>query len=294
MVELDRGSRTVGRGAALDHVGIERALGQEPGPGDSRRLAGKAVDEGLADPAPLLLGLGHTGKDIEKPRFGGHHVQIAAEVGGELLDHRGRLTLSQQAVVDQDAGELIADRPAEQGCHHGGVHATGETTDHPVAAHSLPQRVDHRGGEVVEPPGTRAAAGGLEEVGEDLPAGRRVGDLGMELKPEHRQAPVPDGRQRAGGRAGQRQEFVAQTVHLVAMAHPDLGVIRHVGQQQVVVEHFASGPAVFAGLRPADLPSQGLAGQLHPVADAEHGDAQPEDVRIALRGGGFVDARRAA
>ena len=80
VVQLDGGRRPVGRAAAFDHVGIERALGQEPGVVDPRRLVGKALDERVADPPPLFLRIGHAGQRGQEPVFGRHHVQIALEV----------------------------------------------------------------------------------------------------------------------------------------------------------------------------------------------------------------------
>ena len=80
VVQLDRGGRSVGRAAALDHVGIERSLGQEAGPCDLRRLVGKALDEGVADHPPLLLRLDRAGQRGQKLLFRLDHVQIGLEV----------------------------------------------------------------------------------------------------------------------------------------------------------------------------------------------------------------------
>ena len=85
VVQLDRGGRAVGRAAAFDHVGIERALGEEPGALDLGRLVGKALDEGVADPPPLLLRIDHAGQRRQELVFGLDHVQVGLEVVGELL-----------------------------------------------------------------------------------------------------------------------------------------------------------------------------------------------------------------
>ena len=37
----------------------------------------------------------------------------------KLIDHSDRLIFSKQAVVDEDAGELIADGPAQERCDNG-------------------------------------------------------------------------------------------------------------------------------------------------------------------------------
>ena len=49
VVRLDRRRRAVGGAAALDHVGVERALGQELGVLDALRLVLEHVDEHVAD-----------------------------------------------------------------------------------------------------------------------------------------------------------------------------------------------------------------------------------------------------
>ena len=56
----------------------------------------------------------------------------------------------------------------------------------------------------------------------------------------------------------------------------------------------AVGPAVLAGRRALHLAAERLAGQLHAVADAQHGQAEAEDFRIALRRARLVDAGRPA
>ena len=80
VVQLDRGGRAVGCGAAFDHVGIERSLGEEMGPFDPRRLVGEALDERMPDPPPLLLRIGDAGQRRQKFVLGMHHVQIGLEV----------------------------------------------------------------------------------------------------------------------------------------------------------------------------------------------------------------------
>ena len=102
------------RAAAFDHVGIERALGQELGALDLGRLVGKALDEGVADPPPLFLRIGHAGQRRQELVLGLDDVQVGLEVVGELADDRLLLVLPQQAVVDQDARELRADRLGQQ------------------------------------------------------------------------------------------------------------------------------------------------------------------------------------
>ena len=80
VVQLDRGGRAVGRGAAFDHVGIERALGEELGALDLRGFVVEAVDERVADAAALFLRIGDAGQRCEEPLFGLDDVQVGLEV----------------------------------------------------------------------------------------------------------------------------------------------------------------------------------------------------------------------
>ena len=62
VVELDRVGGAVGGGAAFDHVGVERALGQKLGVLDFAGFGGEALDERVADAAALFLRVGDAGE----------------------------------------------------------------------------------------------------------------------------------------------------------------------------------------------------------------------------------------
>ncbi len=121
-----------------------------------------------------------------------------------------------------------------------------------------------------------------------------MADLGMELQTVDGPAAVADGGHRTGIGGGQGDELIIDRGDLVAVAHPDLGLAGHADKQAVGVLNLAGGPAKLPAGRRQDLPSQGLAGQLHAVADAQDGNAQVEEGRIAARRRGNVDAGRAA
>jgi len=221
-------------------------------------------------------------------------VEVGAEVVAKLLDDRCRLVFPQQPVVDKNAGQLAADRPREERGNDRRINAAGKSADHAVVAYAAAQIGDHGLGEVLEPPGPRAAAGGGEEVPQDRPAGRGVGDLRMELQSEDRERHMADRGQGTGCGAGERAEVGGHPVHLVPVAHPDLGAGWHAREEFVFLEHLARRPAVFAGLRPPDLTAEGVAGQLHAVADAEHRNAESKNRRVAPWRARLVDARRPA
>ena len=136
--------------AGLDDVGIERALHE---PLDrvvlvatvmhdvARRLLEDA-DELLADRLALGLRIGDAGQRGEEALPGVDDDEVdTGRVDEVLLDLLG-LPLAQQPVVDEDAGELVADGLLHQGRCDGGVDAAGERTEDPVLADLLTDRRD--------------------------------------------------------------------------------------------------------------------------------------------------------
>ncbi len=108
MVALDDRARPL-EGHALDHVGVERALDQEFRAADLGGFAIEDVDEDAADDLPLLFRIGDArerGQELLS-RVDVHQVQV--EVVAEHADDFLGLVLSEHAVVDEDAGELVAD-----------------------------------------------------------------------------------------------------------------------------------------------------------------------------------------
>src|SRR5215208_3744900 len=117
MVRFDRDRRPTAVGNALDHVRVERALSQEGGTTRLARLLLEDLDEQPADGLALLLRVNDTGKLAQK-HLAGIHMDEGDVVGfAEEPDDLLRLALPHQAVIDEDAGELLADRLMDQ---HGG------------------------------------------------------------------------------------------------------------------------------------------------------------------------------
>ncbi len=113
--------------ARLDDVGVERPLDQEP------RVAGvlaggvlEHADELVADGLPLGLGVGDAGQLRQEalPRVDRHELRLGVRAEG-LLDLRG-LAVAHQAVIDVDAGELVANGLVHQGGRHRRVDAAGK------------------------------------------------------------------------------------------------------------------------------------------------------------------------
>ena len=112
----------------------------------------------------------------------------------------------------------------------------------------------------------------------------------MKLQTVERQRPVLHRGHRAGVGGGQRLEIGRRLRHLIAVAHPDVDFVGNAGEEFVGLRDAAPRPAVLARRRTLHGAAEGLAGQMQAVTDAQHGQAEVEDVGIALRRPRFVDA----
>ena len=56
------------------------------------------------------------------------------EMAAKQVDHFVRLALAQQPVIDEHAGELVADRLVDQHCRDRGIDAARQAADHPRLA----------------------------------------------------------------------------------------------------------------------------------------------------------------
>ena len=120
VVQLDVGGRAGIAMAGFDHVGVERALGQEL----ARRGSTAASRlKASMNSRPMILrfccGSVTPVSAVEELLAGVVDAQVDLEMIAEGRFHQLPLVLSQQAVVHEDADELIADGFVQQGRHDG-------------------------------------------------------------------------------------------------------------------------------------------------------------------------------
>ena len=211
------------------------------------------------------------------------------------LDHLLGLVLAQQTVVDEHAGELIADRAVDE--RRGGrrVDASREAADHPSVAdlgpHGSDLLVDHRGGR----PALLEACDLAQEAVEDLGAVGRVDDLGVELDPVEAPLGTLAGGHRRAWAGGERDEARRRLEDAVAMAHPALLLMRQPGQQlSAAVGEDQRGAPELPRVGAFDPAAEDMDHRLHPVADAQHRDVELEQLAAQLRCAVRIDRRRPA
>lgn len=302
VVRFDRGG-LAGLGAGrFDDVGVDGALRQ---PFGALQLAGfvlKDFDEFAADDLALGFGVGDAGQLAHELAGGVDVDDLDAHVLGEGLHDLFAFVQSQQAVVDEDAGELVADGAVDERGGHRGVDAAGQAEDDFVAADLFADAGDRFRDVVGHVPVALAAADVLDEARQHGLALDGVGDFGVELHGVEAAAFIGHAGDGARGGGGHQLEAGRQFGDLVAMAHPHLehAVAFVGGEVGQTVEQFGVamgahfGVAEFAVVAEADGAAQLLRHGLHAVADAQHGHAHVEHGRRHAHRAFFVGRRVAA
>ncbi len=279
MVRLDRDAGATGEADAFDHVGIERALRQEIRPADLCGLFLKHGDEFAANELALLFRVGEASQAAQKAILRIHMDQfdaiMFAEQGNDLLG----LAQPHQAMVDEHACQLVADRFVDQHRRDGAVDTAGQAANHPARANLRANIGDLGRAKLRHGPVARQAADMTDEIGEQLAAIGGMDDFGMELgriKAPGFVGGDGEGRTLAGG---DDLKAVGQLRHLVAMAHPHLMLFARrpkTVEQSAGLFHLDEGAAKLAALPAFDIAAQLLHHRLLTIADAQHRNARVE------------------
>src|SRR5688500_464978 len=200
------------------------------------------------------------------------------------------LAFPQQSGIDEDTGELVADRAVYERGGHGRVDAARQTANDLCIADLLADPrdglVDERSGS----PGRLTAAYAEREIRQHLAATRRVCHLRVEHDAEDRSLRVAERGDRQIMCGGEHLEARRRLLHVITMTRPyQHGLVGSKAVEQVVRSRDADlGPTVLAPAR-KDAATVHLREQLHAVADAEHRHTELEQFGIGGRHAGVVD-----
>ena len=254
----------------------------------------KHLDERAPDDLAFAFRVGDSSQLAEKNVCGILVMQLDVEVLAEHALHAFGFALAQQTVVDKHAGELIADGFVNQRRRDAGIHTARQPENHAVFPDFSPDLLDRAVNERTHRPVPSAPADAVNEVGDDLLAVRCVMHFGMKLDAVQLARFVGDGGVGRVITAPDAGETIGQQRHLIAVTHPDLLEPVHAREQPRFTCDFEFGVTVFAFVALIDATAELVRHQLHPVADAERGNAQVPDRGIALRRVLAVHAGRAA
>src|SRR6266850_8573769 len=126
---LDGDRRAMARDT-LDDIGIQRALRQ---PGECAPLAGFLLEDGdelAADALAFVFGVDHPFQLVQEAVAGINAHEAVAKDRPETLLHFRSLVGAQEAVVDEDAGQPLADRTAHQQGGDARIYSAAEGAEH--------------------------------------------------------------------------------------------------------------------------------------------------------------------
>jgi hypothetical protein len=118
------------RSGGFDHVGVDRSLRQPAGVAELAGLGLENLDKLAADDLAFLLGIDNSLQVAHelRRRVDVHHLD--AEIAGKGVHHLFGFVEAQQAVIDEDAGQLFADRALNQRRSDRGIDAARKTENH--------------------------------------------------------------------------------------------------------------------------------------------------------------------
>jgi hypothetical protein len=187
-------------------------------------------------------------------------------------------------VVDEDAGELVADGLVDEQGRDGRVDTARERAEHALVSDlsADPSRflLDHRRGR----PERRRIGDVVQKPFQDLHPVRGVEHLRMELDAVDPVGVVLErGDRRRWGR-GDDTRALGRRDDRVAMAHPDDLLPWQVGEEAApLVRDLERGPSELRRVGAIDPAAEVSSHELHPVADAEHRHVGVEERTIDSR-----------
>ena len=281
---------------ALDDIGVQGPLHQKAHLSDTIRFSLKALDEETPNDLPFPFRIGDRLQAFEKFRGAIKTPQVELEMGRKGLLNLRSFLATQQAVVDEHAGQLLSDGTMGQRRRDGRIHTAAQCADGLASAHRVPNLCDRRLDVGAHRPGRLAAAYVMHEVLQYSESADRVRDLGMKLQAIDPPA-VRDrlhGGNRRVGRVGDRAESFGQPLDSIPVRHPDCGdpALPDSLEQIGVVINQQLGAAVLPPSRFGDLAVQDMRDQLHAVADTEHRQVLLKELLRHQRGSPVVDAGR--
>src|SRR5690554_1391437 len=284
VVGLDHMGLAVLGGGRLDHVGVDGALGKEL---DALEFGGfliEYLDEGTADDLALGLRIGHAQQAGQEFVLGIGADHLDAHVLGEHGHDLVPFVQTQQAVVDEYAGQLITDGLVQQRGNHRGVHTAGQAQQYLGIADLGANPGNGVLDDMRRRPECLTGADFQQEARQDAQALLGVGHFRMELHAVETTVLVGHGGNGTARRAGDHLEALGERDHLVAVAHPYIqGQYTVIGHRVLdAVEEGALADQIHAGIAElTDIAALDPAAQLgshglHAVADTQHGHAQLE------------------
>ena len=173
-------------GVAVDRntfndVGVGGALREKTDVFDLHRGIVEYADEFVTDDLAFLFRFRGSGELVEKTAGCIDVDKLHPKRSGEKVLHPFRLIFAEKAVVDENTGEIVADRFMDQGGCHGGVHSSAEAENDLLSLCGFADFTDTAFDERFHGPGAGTAADFHREIADQFGSAVRVHHFGVEL-----------------------------------------------------------------------------------------------------------------
>ncbi len=247
-------------------------------------LALEDLYELAPDDLALGLRLAHTRQMTQELVGGIHTDHLGMQLADKHVHHHVALVQAQQAVVDKNAGELVADGAVDQRRGDRRINATGQAKDDLFVADLFADLL-HSLGDVITHHPVGAGAADLEHKAlQNRCAALGVRHLRVELHSVKAPLLICHAGNRATVGARHQMETRRHFGDLVAVAHPDLqhavahwrGVVLYAVEQLRMAMRPHIGMAEFALVAGSDDAAELHRHREHAVADAQHRNTEFE------------------
>ena len=146
---------------------------------------------------------------------------LGVQLAGKHVHHHVAFIKPQQAMIDKNAGKLVANGAVNQGSRHRRVHAARQAKNDFLITHLLAYFFDRLADVIPHDPVRPRAADVEHKALEDSRALTGMRDLGVKLHTIKMTSFVSNAGDRAAVGGGHQLETRRHFGHLVAVAHPD-------------------------------------------------------------------------
>src|SRR5829696_6731996 len=265
-LDLDRGFR-VGRGA-FDDIRIERPLRQKIERSVEVGLRLKGADELVSDDPSFLLRVGDAIETREKAGAGIDRHEFHPKRATENIAHEVCLSEPQEAVVDKNRRQAVADCAVDEGRCYRGINATTEPEEDPAIADRLLDLSNGTVDEMLRGPVRLAITDIDQEIAQQIASERRVRDFRVELN--SKAPPITHPGNRSIVRAGDPYITGWEARNVIAVAHPDIQRCGQIPEEWRWLRYLDRRRAIFAVSSRLDAAVESAGDQLHAIADAQH------------------------
>ncbi len=272
------------RRLGFDHVGIERPLHEIFHAGNLGCFFFEHGDKLVTDDDAFAFRVFDAGKLGQKAFARVNRDHRKMHDVAKRRQYRRRFPFAQQSMIDEDAGELLADRARDQRCGDRRIDPARERADDLVAPDFNANLVDGAIDERLHLPIVGQPRNPVQEVAKDRRSGLRVHHLGVKLHAVDFALRITHRGNIAAGRRSERFEASWKLDHRITVRHPHARLLGHtLPERRFAMRDRQCGGAIFGVIELDQFRSEIARNELHSVANAQQRQAALQNRGIETR-----------